>query len=293
MYLNTHNIGWRVRTLRLRHGLSLVDVAARANLDISYISRLERDALQNAKPKPDTIDRLLDAINATPEERDAVYHIEHLPVTRSATAAQVREVAAKIEDDTEPMELIDDRWFVRYLNRAARAALALTPEEYRKMLGTHILDMVIDPENPRYSRTVPEDRENAFTIRAKMFRLNFANQEFDGWYRQLVGSISQYPEAARIWEHIESSPGPLVLERQDFTIHNPLVGQMRLRFQFNHLMSNPRFILANWTFLDTFTGIELAVLRTRPEFAYSFEEGLKGYEEEEEVEPKATTVRAG
>lgn len=98
MYLNTHNIGWRVRTLRLRHGLSLVDVAARANLDISYISRLERDALQNAKPKPDTIDRLLDAINATPEERDAVYHIEHLPVTPRATAAQVREVAAKIEE---------------------------------------------------------------------------------------------------------------------------------------------------------------------------------------------------
>src|SRR6476620_5244216 len=68
MYLNTHDIGWRLRTLRIRYGLSLSDVAQRSNLDISYISRLERDALANAKPKPDTINRVLEAIGASPAE---------------------------------------------------------------------------------------------------------------------------------------------------------------------------------------------------------------------------------
>src|SRR5437868_15071107 len=76
-----NNIGWRLRTLRLRRDLTLVELAGTAGLDVSYLSRLERDALQNAKPKPDTINRVLDALQATPDEREAMYHIEPPPLT--------------------------------------------------------------------------------------------------------------------------------------------------------------------------------------------------------------------
>src|SRR6478736_409193 len=76
MASDSPNIGRRLRILRLRCDKTLVELATLAGLDVSYLSRLERDALQNAKPKPDTINRVLEALQASPQEREAVYHVE-------------------------------------------------------------------------------------------------------------------------------------------------------------------------------------------------------------------------
>src|SRR4051812_31999532 len=92
------NVGWRLRVLRSRRRLTLVEVARAADLDVSYLSRLERDALQNAKPKPDTISRVLDALGASLHEREAVYHRERPVITRAEIEAIVREVGPRIED---------------------------------------------------------------------------------------------------------------------------------------------------------------------------------------------------
>src|SRR4051794_34529334 len=99
---DSHNLGWRLRTLRLRRNMTLVELAALSNLDVSYLSRLERDALQNAKPKHDTINRVLDALQATPQEREALYHIEHPPLTRREITLQVLEITS-FDEDPEPL----------------------------------------------------------------------------------------------------------------------------------------------------------------------------------------------
>ena len=122
MALDPHNLGRRLRTLRLRRGLSLAEVGNLANLDISYLSRLERDALRNATPKPETINRVLDALHASIQERDAVYHLERPPLRASEIVPQIHSVAGSVEDDEEPVALIDELWFVWYYNRSARAA---------------------------------------------------------------------------------------------------------------------------------------------------------------------------
>jgi transcriptional regulator with XRE-family HTH domain len=274
MYINTHKLGWRVRTLRLRHGLSLVEVADRAGVDMSYISRLERDALQNAKPKPDTIDKVLAGMNAAPEERDAVYHIEQAPLPRRIIDEQVRRVAGLAENSPDPVELADDRWFIHYYNRAARSALGLTAEEYKRAVGTHILHAIIDPTCPLYARVPNEERPQIFALRARMFKLTFASQEFDEWYGRVVERICEVPWAKAIWEDDDYETESLVLERQDFTVLNPVAGYMRMRFQLNHLMGHPRFILSEWSVLGTVTAIQLAVLRTRPEYSYSYETAI-------------------
>jgi len=271
MYIDTHKLGWRVRTLRQRHGLSLGEVAEKAGVDMSYISRLERDALQNAKPKPETIDKVLTAINTTAAERDAVYHIEQAPLTAREVEEQVWHVAALAENSPDPLELSDDRWFIHYYNRAARSALGLTAEEYKRVVGTHALHAIIDPANPLYNRIPNEEREQIFALRAKMFKVTFASQEFDEWYGQIVCRIHDFPWASAVWETDNHEMESLVLERQDFTILNRVAGYMRMRFQLNHLMGNPRFVLSEWSVLSTVTAIQLAVLRTRPEYSYSYE----------------------
>src|SRR5437868_14998042 len=133
-----NNVGWRLRTLRLRRDLTLVELAGTAGLDISYLSRLERDALQNAKPKPDTINRVLDALQATPQECEAVYHVERPSLSHEQIVAQVLDLAP-LEEDSTPLLLRDDHWCVWYYNHSARATLGLTEEEYWKCINVHML----------------------------------------------------------------------------------------------------------------------------------------------------------
>jgi transcriptional regulator with XRE-family HTH domain len=265
-----------LRTLRLRRGFSLAEIASLAGLDISYLSRLERDALQNAKPKPETINRVLDALAATLAERDAVYHVEYPPLGTPEIEVEAAAVAREAEDDAEPVELIDEQWYVWYNNRSARAALGLSPEEYGRTIGGHLLHAVIDPANPRYSRVPDEEREAAFAQWTRMFKTHFAGQEFDAWYQRVVARVYDFPWAAAIWEHPPAMPPALFLERQDLTINNPAVGKLRFRFQLNRLMTNPRFHLAGWTPLNESTARQLASLRSRPEFAYSHQEAPAG-----------------
>jgi len=260
--------GWRLRVLRARRGMSLVELAKDTGLDISYLSRLERDALPNAKPKPDTIHKVLDGLGATQQEREAVYHIERPPLARDDILAQVTTIAAQEEESPEPQLLRDERWFAWYFNRAARAALGLSPEEYSQMLGSHMLLEVIDPTSPRYSRVPDKEREAAFSLRARLFKVSFAAEEFDKWYLEVVSRIYDFPWAAQLWEEPRLASEPLVIERQDMTLVNPLKGPLSVRLQMNRLLANPRFLVTTWTPLNRKATAGLNDLRGRPEFAY-------------------------
>jgi transcriptional regulator with XRE-family HTH domain len=270
MALDPHNLGRRLRTLRLRRGLSLAEVGNLANLDISYLSRLERDALRNATPKPETINRVLDALHATIQERDAVYHLERPTLKASEIVPQIHAVAESVEADEEPVALIDELWFVWYYNQGARAALGFTAEEYRRAIGSHILHSMIDPANPHYSRLADEEREATFARHARLFKVNFAGQEFDRWYEEVVARLYDVGWAARVWEDPPAQPDPLLVERQPRTIENPFVGALHFTMQMNHLTTNPRFLLGTWSAADEQTAARVRELRDRPEFDYSY-----------------------
>lgn len=263
------SIGGRLRIMRLRQSMTLVELATKANLDVSYLSRLERDVLQNAKPKPDTINRVLDALQATPQEREAVYHVERAPLTPQEIISQVLELASSYEDDPEPLVLRDEHWCVWYYNHSARAALALTREEYPRSINVHMLHEIIDPEVPRYSRVPEDERKDVFSLRARMFQLAFAGEEFDSWYQDVVARIYHFPWAAELWEHPMAKSRSLVIERQDMTFQNPVKGKLRLRIQLNRLMSNPRFVLTHWTPLDADTKEHIEELREYQELSYN------------------------
>ena len=73
MHLDPHTLGERLRELRFSREMTLHELARLSGLDIAYLSRLERGVLPYAKPNPETVERILDALGATPEEREAVY----------------------------------------------------------------------------------------------------------------------------------------------------------------------------------------------------------------------------
>ena len=269
MHLDLHSLGGRLRVLRLRRQMKLTELAKLSGLEIAYLSRLERDVLQsNAKPKPDTVDRILDALGATLEEREAVYHMEHPPLDQSEIDAQVQVVFEQQETLPEPVGLRDEHWNACYFNLSGRAALGLTVGEYRHVLGTNMLHEIIDPAIPAYSRCSDEERHTEFSLRAVMFKKQFANQQFDRWYMEVVDRIYDFAWAARLWEKPVVPAMPLTLETHDLNVINPFVGRLRFRLQLNHLMSNPRLVLVGYTPLDKHTSQHLRDLRGQQELSY-------------------------
>ena len=243
-------------------------MARRAGIDPSYLSRLERGVTGIAKPKPETIRRILDAMDATADERASVYHVEEPPLSPEEIANWVGRVAQREEHSPQPVSLFDDRWFRLYQNHGARAAMALTPEEYTQVVGEHLLISLIDPSSIIYPRLAEEYRIQMFASTAMAFKLHFARQQFDRWYLEVVEKIRQVDWAAQIWDHPPESL-PTRMDRHELILDNPIAGRLRFSVQFNRLLLNPRLFITDWTPLDEVTSLKLAELLQRPEFAYS------------------------
>jgi hypothetical protein len=84
-----------------------------------------------------------------------------------------------------------------------------------------------------------------------------------------VDRIYDFAWAARLWEKPVLPALPLTLETHDLNVINPFVGRLRFRFQLNHLMLNPRFVLVGITPLDKHTSQHLRDLRGRVELSYN------------------------
>src|SRR3954449_508189 len=215
MHLDSHGLGWCLRALRLRREMTLAELARQSGLEISYLSRLERDVLQNAKPKPETVDRILDAVGARLPEREAVYHMEHPAMEKAEVDTQVQIVFDQQETFPEPVILRDEHWNACYFNASARAAFAFNAQEYSGMLGTNLMLELIDPAIPAYSRCSDEERQTAFSTRVTMFKTHFANQEFDRWYLDVVDRFYDFAWAPKLWERQMLPAVPLALESHE------------------------------------------------------------------------------
>jgi transcriptional regulator with XRE-family HTH domain len=267
------NIGWRIKQLRLSRGLQQRALARQASIDPSYLSRLERGVIQKARPKPQTIKRILDALGATPDERASVYHVEEAPMPAEEIEYWVKWVAEHEEDSPYPTSLFDDRWFRCYLNRSARAAFGLTIEEYRQVIGEHLLDSLISPTSILYTRLSEELRRRMFASLSVAFKLHFARQQFDRWYLEVVDKIQRVPWAAQIWNNPPEDLSER-MDRHELIVDNPIVGRLSFIVQFNRLLRSPRLFIVDWTPTDEQTRQGLAELVRRPEFSYRVPDDL-------------------
>lgn len=243
---DTTDIGWRLKQLRLRHKLTQSDLARLAEIDVSYLSRAESSRTAKPRPKRNTVDKLLDAMGATSREREALFHVEECPLSPSEIDAVVKQIAAVEEDNPLPVTIVDNRWFRRYQNRSMRAVLDLDAERYKLSLGEHVLCSMIDPRSPMYNRFVEDERRRLFAWRSATFKLQFANQEFDSWYREILAQIRQVPWALQIWEDPQEEL-PQFLMLQEISFNNPRVGKLNFLTQANQLMRDPRFVMLHMT----------------------------------------------
>ena len=241
--IDTTELGWRIKQLRLRRGLQQKVLAHLAKSDAAFLNRLEHGGSTRSRPKPETIHRLLDALQATPSERGAVFHVEVPSLTDEEMAAQVAEIAAEIELAPEPITLVDDRWYRRHINRIGRRMYGLSDEEYRRSINVHTFASYLDPTDPLYSRYPEEDRLPDFARRIITFRTYFADQQFDSWYLAVERFVKSFPEGRAIWENTGNVVPPTFLLSQEVRYRDPQGRIYRIMGRADILLKNPRFML--------------------------------------------------
>jgi transcriptional regulator with XRE-family HTH domain len=256
---DTQDIGWRLRQLRLSRGLSLKVLAERSGKHVSQLSRLERRDSRTGQPKPATVSQVLDALDASPVERTAVFHVEEPALTRAEIEAQMAQVAREYGKSLSAYILLDEHWYRWYLNPAARAVLGLSPEEYEDSIGNHGVVQLIDSSTALYHRYAESSRRELFSKWAATFRFHFAAQQFDRWYLDIEAQISKIHWARQIWE----AP-PYVPEFADTQVMhmiNPELGVLNVRVQLNQMMKAPRFVMVEIMPVDDKTSRKMAQLR--------------------------------
>ena len=247
----TADIGWRVSRLRLRHGLSQNEVARRTGKHTSFISRVERPESRQGVPKRDTIEAILDALEATPEERAAVFQVETPAPTRLEIERRVDVARARYEHSESMVVLLDARWFRWYMSAPCRRLMGLTDEEDQKSLGEHVLLSLVDPSSPLYSRLPDSERARAFSLRAAAFQLRFAEHQFDSWYLDLEERISRFPYAEQLWYSLPVKPA--FADRQDMPMQHPDGTVLNISVQQRQMYDAPRFTLLELTPADEAT----------------------------------------
>ncbi|MEA2575614.1 MAG: Helix-turn-helix domain [Chloroflexia bacterium] len=258
------DLGWRIKQLRLRRGLQQKALARLANVDAAFLNRLERGGAGRSKPKPETVYRLLDALQATPAEREAVFRVEVPPLSDEEMQSKVAEIAVELEVSPYPTILVDDRWYRRYMNGLARRMYGLTEDEYRRSVNVHTLAAYLEPEQPLYSRSVDEERVYHFARRVATFRTYFADQQFDSWYLAVERYIKRFPVGRAVWENFENNDLavlPTYLLSQEVTFIDPHGNIYHLMGRGDVLLKNPRFMILQFWPQDDDTRLLLDSLR--------------------------------
>jgi transcriptional regulator with XRE-family HTH domain len=237
----TADIGWRVSRLRKLRGLSQSEVAQRTGKHTSFISRVERPAARLGVPKRDTIEAILDAIEATPEERAAVFRIETSAPTAEEIEYRAGMVKAQYDESDLMVLLLDGRWVRRYMNPRFRGAIGLTHEEYKRTLGQNVLIDMLDPAAPMYSAYPETERLRAFSMRAAIFKLRFAEHRFDSWYLDLEDQIKRYPSAEAVWHSLPVKPA--FTDRQEVTLRHRDGTLLHVVVQLRQMYDAPDFVL--------------------------------------------------
>lgn len=259
----TTDVGWRLKQLRLRRGLQQKELARLAGIDGAFLNRLEHGSQQRSRPKTDTVNRLLNALDATPAECVAVFHAEPPALTPVQIEAQRAEFSQHEEDDSSPMMLIDEHWYRWSMSRMARLMFELSDGEYERTIGENFLESYVYESSPLYTRYPDEDRTYYFKQRLITFQTLFASQQFDNWYLEVAQKITATPLGAQLWHHPGATVLPIFLHHQEVRFTHSGYGVFSMDWQVNILLRNPRFAILTFKPRDAETQAFLDGLRDK------------------------------
>jgi hypothetical protein len=123
------------------------------------------------------------------------------------------------------------------------------------MLGEHVLEGLVDPASPLYARYTESERLRAFSLRAAVFKLKFAEHQFDSWYLDLEDGLIHLPHVEPVWHALPAKPA---FADEHEIVHQLSDGtRLKLKVHLRQMFDAPRFTLLEVVPADTRAAAEI------------------------------------
>lgn len=275
--------GELLRTLREEAGLSLLDVASRLDdhrmgaadmgasrsasgaIDAAHLQRIETGQIR--RPRPATVGRVLDALDATFRQRRAVLGAYGytaawtLPTDREVEEAR-RMTAHELAGATWPVWLSDHGQALWAWNRYFPRLLGLSPDDpaLARFAGVTIVDLALNPTIGTGSRI--GNPEVYLPMMLQFIKVTLAPFAEDPWCAALVERWRGLPGFSTTWDAL-SSDLATTLATQAIVPMAVQIPSITTPFQFRlvsvNVTADPRFNVVHWIPYGAATLRQLAV----------------------------------
>lgn len=250
--------GRRLRELRKRAGLSLLDLAGKLeselgkSIDAAHINKIETGSIK--QPQAETLDAILAGLHANYGERRLVLEAFGycLPMVLPALdeIKDVRRLAAnELDDATYPILLIDFGHRLLAWNRYAPRLLGLHPDDpaVKTYIGLTTFELVFDPN--RRGRLLVANSEEFWPTWLHLVKSGFYMFCNDPWYKELFEKARSLPGFANVWDSLPEEPVRLVksLSIVPLKLHVPGVGTLQFRLSPSDFLLDTRFQYIHFT----------------------------------------------
>lgn len=205
----TATLGGLIKDYRIKKRLSQMEVSLQIGWkDTSRLSKIEQGRV--GKPTRETIDKVIRALGLTDQEKgEFLLTAGYLPTDEEIKKAS-QEVEQKVNSWPYPAVFIDFSWRCLMVNQATIETFGF-PKDFINLvpkLKPNLLELVIAPKELLPVEIFKGDDEKnlkPFAVaQTAQFKFEQLGREGDGWYKKLIGRLTEDPEFRKIWLNTDS-----------------------------------------------------------------------------------------
>jgi transcriptional regulator with XRE-family HTH domain len=196
-------LGGLIKDLRLQKNISQLEIAfALGWKETSRLSRIEQG--RNSSPPRFLIEKIMDAMKLTEEERNQLYVVGNFLPT-AEDIKQAREKLKPIIDDWEyPAVCLDYSWRIIYANRQLNDLFGITTSQatYIENNNPWIIEVIFNPDFP-LNKTDNEQEETArrdfLKTAVTLFQYSQRGRTKEHWYQELIKRLMATDLFREMW----------------------------------------------------------------------------------------------
>lgn len=202
MATNLH-VGKRLNYLRKRANFSQLDLETAIDASSGSISRIENGKVNPTKETLHAISKCLEL--TTTEHAYLLGLVSPLPSEKEITAA-IQSVKAYFASSHKFAYLIDDRARFIYVSAGFKRIFKLSEQDVKRLCGTHIFEMMLNPELPVRQYLDEAKFDEFFRLQAARQASTLQLHKHEDWYLELFARLQTYPGFKA--EYLDVDPDP-------------------------------------------------------------------------------------
>jgi transcriptional regulator with XRE-family HTH domain len=250
--------GQKLRELRRRTGLSLMDLAAKLeselgkHIDAAHLNKIETGSIK--KPLAETLEPILEGLHASYADRRSVleafgYSLPLALPTQREIEEMRRLTVNELQDATYPMLLIDLGHRLLAWNRYTPRLIGRHPDDptLDSYYGVTTFDLVFNPALG--GRLLVENPEEFWPAWLRTMKSDLHVFRYEPWFTAMLAQIRRLPGFSEVWDSVPEGEVRLVtpLSVVPLQLNVPGTGVLQFRLSTSDFLLDPRFHVVHFT----------------------------------------------